>query len=100
MLLYNSFESAMISLSPSGIFIHRALEGLSRGPGPLAITAIRGGGVAKRLPQKTHANNSIAASRVLSITVWISPRNALPVSQYDRDLRRVAGSLNAMPIGI
>ena len=65
-----------------------------------AITAIRGGGLAKRLPQKTLTNDSIAASQVLSITVWISPRIALPASQYDRDLRRVADSLNAMPIGI
>jgi hypothetical protein len=65
-----------------------------------AITAIRSGGVVKRLPQKTLTNNSIAASQVLSITVWISPRIALPASQYDRDLRRVADSLNAMPIGI
>jgi hypothetical protein len=56
--------------------------------------------VVKRLPQKTRTDNSIAASQVLSITVWISPRIALPASEYDRDLRRVADSLNAMPIGI
>jgi hypothetical protein len=41
-----------------------------------------------------------AASRVLSVTVWISHSIALPMSQYDWDLRRMADGLEAMSVGI
>jgi hypothetical protein len=41
-----------------------------------------------------------AASRVLSVTVWISPSIALPISQFDWGLRRMADGLEAMSVGI
>jgi hypothetical protein len=72
--------------------IHRAPQALNHDP-----WAVRSGEtfVAKKAYQQLDRGIT-----VLLITDWISPGIALHISQYDWDLRRVADSLNAMPVGI